>query len=956
MKANLCPRCGESLIKEKGLWVCHCCGATYSEEDTKSAKEAMKEVLEEAKIELLANRRRVLWQASHDAHVSDKKLKRAASDVRAIYAEDLLSRFYLAAIDEDPSELNRFLLEEPLDAFDAREVVRFCLLSLDSRNVLALNSFVSEMFEGKEADKYLKAIADEAEKIDSGVYLTSLPRDVFLAYSSKDMDEVIRIADYLESQSISCFVASRNLRHGKGAVENYQKAIYDALKHCRSLVFVSSEASRDLHCQAMEKELPFSVDNLPKQTRIQYVIEKPGRKTGDAAKTLLKNAFRDQEWCTDLEDLSERIRKSLARTDKVCFHCGEINDGEATHCHKCGYPLDKTKYEARIKEEKEKADALRRLKELEDAKKNEAAMEEKLQKLLEERLAKKEEPKAEKTPKKTEKDLEAKLQKMLEEKLREQEAAKQKEAKKAPAKAKAQKEEAASAEDYSITLTDLGKDSIVAVVKTVDSLFDLGGLVKARQFLDKLPVELATGLTFEKAKDYEARLKEVGCKCEVKSNAPAADHYPKLKPGAIISFGSFWALNRERKQYEDALIVPSRFKDVPEDQKEPIQWRVVARNGNKATVLCEKILVYTFRSGNGYRRATYDFLRTAKDEYLGDYKDAIEQLGLPDPAFIPKGGSESMDAGVFAFTNAHPDKKDNLGSIWVNEDTKDSSRGVRMRPDGSKTFEWNTGLFGVRPMAVVDLEVLEMLGADLKPDGGAKKAKPKLKFNPPAFSAAEKQLFKKYQKTWEPFYVESYGDESLGYGWYPGKKGSSSSAIVPGYGEKDGKLYKKMGNQDYEYSGMMWRVLETKNGISTCICSCAIEDAPFDERGVGVYQGSFIQKHLNEDYFHEVFPDQGKLLVPFEDGSLVRLPAENEAKKLFYYDSDFMGQYASSRRNPLEGFWIDDGKKSADGAAAIFTQARTVKHVPVGQRQKVIAVIQVNLAPLKEAWEAKKKK
>ena len=395
MKSNLCPRCGEPLKKNKEFWVCPCCGASFSEEDNQSAIEAMRSVLEEAKIELLANRRRVLWGASHDTHISDKKIKRAAADVRAIYAEDLLSRFYLAAIDEDPSELNRFLLEEPLDIATAREIVRFCLLSLDSRNILALNSFVSETFEEKEGKNYMEKIADEAENIDKGVYLTSLPRDVFLAYSSKDMDEVIRVADYLEGQSISCFVASRNLRHGKGAVENYQRAIYDAMKHCKVLVFLSSESSRDLHCEAMEKEIPFSMDNLPKQARIQFLLEKPGRKTGDAAKSLLKAAFKDQEWCTNLPDLSELIRKKLSRTDKICFHCGEINDGDASHCHRCGYPLDKDKYEARVAEEKRKEEALRRLEELESARKEQDGLEQRLQRMLDERLRKQDASKSE---------------------------------------------------------------------------------------------------------------------------------------------------------------------------------------------------------------------------------------------------------------------------------------------------------------------------------------------------------------------------------------------------------------------------------------------------------------------------------------------------------------------------------------------------------------------------------
>ena len=365
MKANLCQRCGEPLAKENGLWACRCCGATYSEEDAASAIETMKKILEDAKIELLSNRRRVLWEAAHKLHISTKEIRRAAADVREVYEEDRLARFYQCAVSDNAGELNEYLLKEQGDIYDAREIVRFCLLSLDLRNVLSLRNYVEKHFSGKEKLSLLQQIADETEKLDQGVYLTSLPRHVFIAYSSADMDEVIRTADYLEEQGISCFVASRNLRHGKGSVENYEKALYDALSHCACLVFISSEHSRSLSCDALTVELPFAFDNLPKQKRIQYVIEEPGKKTGPAVKTLLKTYFQGEEWITDLETLSEKIALSLVRKDKVCFHCHSINSSEATHCHQCGYPLDRSAYDKRVEEEKKQQEALAKLAELE---------------------------------------------------------------------------------------------------------------------------------------------------------------------------------------------------------------------------------------------------------------------------------------------------------------------------------------------------------------------------------------------------------------------------------------------------------------------------------------------------------------------------------------------------------------------------------------------------------------
>ena len=374
LKSNLCPRCGEPLIEEGGKLVCRYCHASYTKDEGEEARKVLESVLEEAKLEALANRRRVLWEAAHKPHISTSEIRRAASDVREVYAEDRLARFYLCAVSDNPSELSEYLLDEESDVYDAREVVRFCLLSLDLRNVLALRNYVEKHFIGKEKLDSLQKISDETEKLDQGVYLTSLPRHVFIAYSSADMDEVIRVADYLEEEGISCFVASRNLRHGKGSVENYEKALYDALSHCSCLVFISSENSRSLTCDALTIELPFAFDNLPKLKRIQYVIEEPGKKTGPAVKTLLKTYFQGQEWITDLETLSEKVALSLVRKDKICLNCHAINSAEATHCHKCGYPLDKDAYDKRVSEERKQQEALAKLAELEK-KQNEKPLE-----------------------------------------------------------------------------------------------------------------------------------------------------------------------------------------------------------------------------------------------------------------------------------------------------------------------------------------------------------------------------------------------------------------------------------------------------------------------------------------------------------------------------------------------------------------------------------------------------
>ena len=84
LKSNLCPRCGEPLSEEGGKLVCRYCHASYTLDEGEEAKKLLLSVIEEAKLEALANRRRVLWEAAHKPHISTKEIRRAASEVMEI--------------------------------------------------------------------------------------------------------------------------------------------------------------------------------------------------------------------------------------------------------------------------------------------------------------------------------------------------------------------------------------------------------------------------------------------------------------------------------------------------------------------------------------------------------------------------------------------------------------------------------------------------------------------------------------------------------------------------------------------------------------------------------------------------------------------------------------------------------------------------------------------------------
>ena len=167
---------------------------------------------------------------------------------------------------------------------------------------------------------------------------------------------VTPLVEYLENAGISCFVALRNMRHGRKAVDNYDKILQRAMHNCKSFVLVSTRNSRRFDCDAIEKELPYVRDKEPNVKRVEYLVE-DYRENEGAIKSTLKDFFGGSEWVRNPEDLALRImdikpQAVAAPAVKFCLTCGEENPMNVNFCGQCGKRDFGTKeeYEERQKE------------------------------------------------------------------------------------------------------------------------------------------------------------------------------------------------------------------------------------------------------------------------------------------------------------------------------------------------------------------------------------------------------------------------------------------------------------------------------------------------------------------------------------------------------------------------------------------------------------------------------
>ena len=372
LKRLICENCGQPLEKKGDLYVCPYCGATYQDDQAERTAALLENALEAYQIESLSKARRALYDAVHTKYPSDKVVIAASTAVLAIRPEDFLARFYLHSHDGDPYELISILAHESVTSCEAKEAYLWLLRSLDTRIVGAIKDFAARHLEGKEKTEALNAIEEEARRVDEGIYDVNEKREVFLCYSAADMPRVIEIMNLLEENGLHCFAAFRNLRHGKGAQENYQNAIFTAMKNARVFVFLSSASSRSRDRKGVVEELDHLKSSLPNKPRVEFLLEDYSPREV-LAKKRMAEIFKNLEHCRDEEDLVIRVSNLLdaeenaekERVQKLAAEAAKKAKEEIAAEYEAR-EAERKKHEAEEQAKREKEAEERRAKEVEE--------------------------------------------------------------------------------------------------------------------------------------------------------------------------------------------------------------------------------------------------------------------------------------------------------------------------------------------------------------------------------------------------------------------------------------------------------------------------------------------------------------------------------------------------------------------------------------------------------------
>lgn len=375
---RLCKNCGGSLYQiDEKHYKCNYCSSVFETESVSECISKMQKIIDDAKLEAVANARRNLYEAVNAENISSNRVQDCCFSLKQLIPDDFQANFYDIAVGNNVRHIISAIrkIRVSKDTTEIESIIKFLIRSLQTEYQLDLNNLISRTFESTNPVKYeyyCTWLANEAVKVDSGVYETKLPREVFVAYSSKDIESVSELVEVLESQGLKCFVSARNLRHGKGAVENYNVALEEAIDHCRAIVFVSSMNSRSFNCDALTVELPYvqkkDVENAPpeyknnykriplqyKKPRVEYRIGEST--TVNVADAISNEIFDGYERAYTPEEVARRIIKqliavpqpetvSVPKKVKYCVEClceCEINLNACSVC-KCSTFADTLK-------------------------------------------------------------------------------------------------------------------------------------------------------------------------------------------------------------------------------------------------------------------------------------------------------------------------------------------------------------------------------------------------------------------------------------------------------------------------------------------------------------------------------------------------------------------------------------------------------------------------------------
>ena len=108
----LCETCGGALNKvDEAHYACRCCGNVYSVEKIENYADKISKLFDGAKLELIANAKKNLYNAITSQYISSEEVHECCSEIKKYLPDDFQANFYDDFINKPKREVPKKIRE-----------------------------------------------------------------------------------------------------------------------------------------------------------------------------------------------------------------------------------------------------------------------------------------------------------------------------------------------------------------------------------------------------------------------------------------------------------------------------------------------------------------------------------------------------------------------------------------------------------------------------------------------------------------------------------------------------------------------------------------------------------------------------------------------------------------------------------------------------------------------------
>ena len=314
-----CSNCNHIMIKRKNFYECPIC---HSEQEYENP--TIEQIKNDNKGDLLAFIKNENDNKSVLLNLVNKVLNNNPNDSMAL----LLSAFINREVKPEKfkSEItNYFNNQEEQANFDI--IIKFILKNSEYKFISYLETVLANL---KLLSTYSEFIEEKKNEIANDAANTSLIKsDVFVCYSSNDLDRTEKIVSSIEEAGIQCWYANRNMPKNHPTDFEYKKNIETVIKNCK--VFLVIMSKNCMYSKDTQWELQVAAENNISD-RVEYLISSVKHTP------LFRDFFDGIQWINAIDDdqtdvLIERIHYLLNK-DIINVNNEQVDHSEKSNNEK----------------------------------------------------------------------------------------------------------------------------------------------------------------------------------------------------------------------------------------------------------------------------------------------------------------------------------------------------------------------------------------------------------------------------------------------------------------------------------------------------------------------------------------------------------------------------------------------------------------------------------------------